>query len=175
MAIDVESMSMEELQQELVNLHKSVSVINHLAMSLDIDTALDSVKEVALELLDCDRVTLFLVFEQLRELRAMGHTDDARPLCIAVRFGEGIAGTIAQDGGMVNVSDAYSHPLFNPQIDKATGYTTKSMLSCAIKDMQGRNVAVLQALNKHNGVAFTAADERSIMLFSTHLGNTIAK
>jgi hypothetical protein len=41
-------------------------------------------------------------------------------------------------------ADAYAHPMFNPEVDKATGYRTRSMLCCAISDMSGRIVAVLQ-------------------------------
>ncbi|KAG1670017.1 hypothetical protein FOA52_011173 [Chlamydomonas sp. UWO 241] len=176
LGMDVSAMSAEELKQGYANLVKAVGVLNQLAVSLDIHTALASVQKVALELLDCDRVTLFLVFEQLQELRTMGldHTGE-QPLCITVRFGEGIAGKVAQSGGSLNVPDAYTHPLFNPEVDRVTGYRTQNMLCTAIRDIQGRNVAVLQALNKANGHPFTAADERSLMLFGTHLGNTIAK
>lgn len=32
-----------------------------------------------------------------------------------------------------------------------------------------------QALNKRDGLAFTARDERNLRLFGTHLGNALAK
>lgn len=44
-------------------------VINHLAVELDISSAIETVRNFALELLDCDKVTLFLLFERLQELR----------------------------------------------------------------------------------------------------------
>ena len=44
-------------------------MINHLAVSLDIDCAMDSVRKACLELLDCDHVTLYLIFEKQKELR----------------------------------------------------------------------------------------------------------
>jgi GAF domain-containing protein len=34
---------------------------------------------------------------------------------------------------------------------------------------------LLQALNKHGRQTFTGADENTLKLFGTHLGNTIAK
>lgn len=46
-----------------------MDVINHLAVSLDIDYAMDSVRKACLELLDCDHVTLYLIFEKQKELR----------------------------------------------------------------------------------------------------------
>jgi hypothetical protein len=42
------------------------------------------------------------------------------------------------------VPDAYSHPLFNPEIDRATQFTTRNILCTAIKDMSGKNIAVVQ-------------------------------
>ena len=50
-------------------------------------------------------------------------------------------------GESMNVSDVYSHPLFNPMVDKLTGYRTRSLLCCPIRDLSGKNVAVLQVWN----------------------------
>ena len=75
----------------------------------------------------------------------------------------------------MNVPDVYSHPLFNPTIDKLTGYHTRSMLCCPIRDLSGKNVAVLQALNKQGEVGFSKSDERNLALFGTHLGNMLFK
>lgn len=48
---------------------QAIEVINHLAVELDIRTAMDHVHDVALELLECEKVTLFLTFDRRRELR----------------------------------------------------------------------------------------------------------
>ncbi len=174
--LDVDSMDEQELQVQLDNLMKAVTVINHLAVSLDINAALESVQKVALEMLDCDRVTMFLVFDRLMELRAKGHDQSGQHAhLIKVKFGEGIAGQVASSGQLMNVPDAYTHPLFNSTVDKDTGYQTRNLLCCAIRDMSGRNVAVLQALNKRGNMPFSMADERNLELFGMHLGNTLAK
>lgn len=44
----------------------------------------------------------------------------------------------------MNIEDAYISPLFNFEVDRMTKYTTKSVLCCAIADMSGKNIAVLQ-------------------------------
>ncbi|PNW74351.1 hypothetical protein CHLRE_13g605100v5 [Chlamydomonas reinhardtii] len=162
---------MAQLQAELDSLHKAIGVLNKIAAELDILNAMQSVRQVALELLDCERVTLFLIFERRNELRAM--IDQQQILRIP--FGEGIAGLVAQTGTTMNLPDVYQHPMFNKDIDRLTGFRTRSMLCMAVSDMTGKNVAVLQALNKKGGLPFSGADERSLRLFSTHLGNTLAK
>lgn len=48
---------------------QAIAVINQLAGELDINSAMQNVRQVALELLECDRVTLFLIFERRQELR----------------------------------------------------------------------------------------------------------
>jgi len=60
-----------------------------------------SVRQVALELLDCERVTLFLILRAKRELR--GRTGTVTDEVITVKFGEGIAGHVAQTGGGLGV------------------------------------------------------------------------
>lgn len=58
-------------------LAQAVAVMNQLAVELDIVPALDNVRNVVLELLGCERVTLFLVDNQTKELRyfpSLNHT-----------------------------------------------------------------------------------------------------
>jgi hypothetical protein len=50
---------------------QAIDLINKLAVELDIDAAMCSVRNCALELLECDRVTLFLIIESRRELRCL--------------------------------------------------------------------------------------------------------
>jgi len=44
----------------------------------------------------------------------------------------------------MNIPDAYQHPLFCQVHDKHTNYKTTSILCCAIRDMSGKCIAVLQ-------------------------------
>lgn len=48
---------------------QAVGVMNQLALELDINSAVDNIRDVVLELLNCERVTLFLVDNQQKELR----------------------------------------------------------------------------------------------------------
>eukprot|EP00878_Enallax_costatus_P011773 GHUV01012289.1.p1 GENE.GHUV01012289.1~~GHUV01012289.1.p1 ORF type:complete len:856 (+),score=231.71 GHUV01012289.1:611-3178(+) len=157
---------------DVQSLYTAITVINHLAVELDVDLALESVRKCSRELLKCEKVTLFLINHGRQELR--GKISDEPDGVIVVKFGEGIAGTIARNGGILNISDAYNHPLFNSEVDKRTQFRTRSILCCSIADTSGTNVAVLQALNKLSG-PFTQADENLLQLFGVHLGNTLTK
>lgn len=47
-------------------------------------------------------------------------------------------------GGLLNISDAYKHPLFNSAVDARTGYKTRNVLCCAVPDVDEQPIAVLQ-------------------------------
>lgn len=67
---------------------------------------------------------------------------------IRVPFGTGIAGKVAESGTSLNIPDAYACGLFNPAIDKKTGFRTRNILCCPISDMAGNHVAVIQVQHK---------------------------
>ncbi|DBB04290.1 TPA: hypothetical protein ACH3X1_012787 [Trebouxia sp. C0004] len=169
-----------KMRNELDNLYKAVGVMNQLALELDINSAVDNIRDVVLELLHCERVTLFLVDSQQKELRARVANPEEHWEMIRVPFGVGIAGRVAESGTSMNIPDAYACGLFNPAIDRKTGFRTRNILCCPISDMAGNHVAVIQALNKkHTGAArgtvFSSLDESNLELFGVHLGNMLTK
>jgi GAF domain-containing protein len=65
---------------------QAIQLINTLTKELDIHAAMQSVRHVALELLECERVTLFLIIESRQELRYVDRwqrLEQAFPLCSA--------------------------------------------------------------------------------------------
>jgi len=47
---------------------------------------------------------------------------------IRIPVGEGVAGWVAQHDQVVNITDAYTDARFNTEIDRRSGYRTKSIL-----------------------------------------------
>lgn len=47
---------------------------------------------------------------------------------------QGIAGHVATTGKILNIKDAYSHPLFYRGVDDSTGFRTRNILCFPIKD-----------------------------------------
>ena len=62
---------------------------------------------------------------------------------------QGLSGTVAQTGEILNIPDCYTDARFSTATDLQTGYRTRSMLCMAVKDSSGEVVAVLQLLNKN--------------------------
>jgi putative ABC transport system ATP-binding protein len=123
------------------------------------------------QLLDADRVTLFLGDDQRGELYSMvAQAGGGQPLEIRIPAATGIAGHVYRTGAALNVPDAYESPLFNREIDQRTGYRTRSVLCVPIKDATGRPFAVLSLLNKKAQPAFGERDEEAAASLAAQLG-----
>lgn len=60
---------------------------------------------------------------------------------IRIPADQGIAGHVATTGKILNIKDAYSHPLFYRGVDDSTGFRTRNILCFPIKnESQGEGV-----------------------------------
>ena len=74
-----------------------------------------------------------------------------------------------EKGEALRVDDAYASPLFNPEVDRVTGFQTRSVLCVPITDRGGAVFAVAQLLNKRGGAVFDALDELRFREFARGL------
>ncbi len=65
---------------------------------------------------------------------------------------------VFKSGEILNIPDAYKDDRFNPEIDKKTGYHTKSILCLPMKNKMQETIGVFQVLNKKEG-GFNGDDE----------------
>jgi putative ABC transport system ATP-binding protein len=123
------------------------------------------------QVLRADRATLFLVDVERGELWSkVAQAPGEKHLEIRIPITTGIAGHVARTGEPFNTSDAYSEPLFNREVDRETGYRTRSLLCMPIADSKQRVFAVVQLLNKDGGSPFGDADEQSFRDFASSIG-----
>jgi len=115
-------------------------------------------------LLDAERASLFVVDRGRGELwLKVAQEEGGRPVDVRVPLDRGVAGRVATSGRSVRLEDAYASPLFNPEVDRATGFRTRSILCVPIVDRAGRVFAVAQALNRRDGRPFDDADEARLV------------
>ncbi|XP_047002049.1 cGMP-dependent 3',5'-cyclic phosphodiesterase-like [Schistocerca americana] len=138
----------------------------------------DLMREIMAEartLTNAERCSLFIVDQNSDELVAKIFDGEVTPHIlkeVRVRKGQGIAGWVAKTGEVINVRDAYSHPLFYRGIDEATGYRTRNILCFPIHH-ENVIVGVAQMCNKRNGYYFDVFDEEVAMAFSIYCGISI--
>ncbi|HEY7302901.1 MAG TPA: ATP-binding cassette domain-containing protein [Bryobacteraceae bacterium] len=149
----------------------TLDLANEEAIQAMLDQILAAVVIKIRELLDADRGTIFLVDHEHGLLKSkIAETDDAEPLEITVPVSTGIAGSVARTGQTLNIPDPYSHPDFNRDVDRRTGYRTRSILCMPVFDRNKNVIAVAQLLNKRTGQAFSTSDEEAFRDFAAPLG-----
>ena len=116
-----------------------------------------SIIDVAYQLLEADRVSVFVVEGDSLVLTV---SEDAAG--VRIPLGAGIAGTVATTNTVVNIQDAYKDERFNSSMDKKTGYRTHSLLCMPVADETGTVVAVIQAINKHARAGEASAVEGTV-------------
>jgi putative ABC transport system ATP-binding protein len=119
------------------------------------------------ELVQVERASLFLVDAPRGELwLKVAQEEGGQPVDVRVPITRGIAGEVARTGRALRVDDAYAHPAFNPDVDRQTGFRTRSVLCVPVEDRAGRVFAVAQLLNKRSGAPFDDEDEERLREFT---------
>ncbi len=162
---------LEKATEEFAGFLGTMDLANQRASTALFDEVLEAVTLRVRMLLGADRATIYLVDDNKQELYSkVAHHVGEEPLEIRVSIHTGIAGRVALTGEVLNIPDAYESPFFLPSVDRETGYRTKSVLCMPIRDRAGKVFAVAQLLNKEDGQAFSADDERRFVTFAGPLG-----
>ncbi len=83
----------------------------------------------------------------------------------------GLAGACFRSNQVINVADAYGDSRFNPDVDRDTGFVTRSILSLPLRDGTGLPTGVVQVMNKPGG--FGPADEEFCALLAAHVATAV--
>jgi class 3 adenylate cyclase/putative methionine-R-sulfoxide reductase with GAF domain len=129
--------------------------------TFDIGSVLNYTMEMIQEIMDVEAGALLLADD--KELYfASGfnnnpNVDISSLQSFTLKFGQGIAGSVAARGESIIVNDIDSSSKFFNEVDEDTGFQTKSAL-CVPVISQGKVVGVIEVLNKIDGV-FGPSDE----------------
>ncbi|GAC1597984.1 MAG: HD family phosphohydrolase [Myxococcales bacterium] len=158
----LDSPDVDRQEQRLRKLTGILQAAQALVAERDLDRLLRLIVQTAAQVVEADRCSLFLLDLQKGELwskfaQGVGMKE------IRVPMGRGIVGAVAETNQTVNIPDAYEDKRFNPDVDKQTGYRTRSILCVPMRSLEGEVVGVLQALNRTGGEPFLADDEELLM------------
>ncbi len=157
---------MRDPSRENEKLRRILAVATEMAVTPDLDALLHVIVDATCQVLDCERATIFLYDAGSDEL----FSRVARGMA-GIRFpaSRGIAGAAAKGRIVVNVPDAYEDARFNREVDRATGFRTRNLLTFPLENLAGDLIGVLQALNKRDG-AFSVDDEELARVLSAQAG-----
>jgi len=161
-------MTAVDSERQARNLKALLGVAKALASEIKLDNLLQVIVAKAAEVMDAERATLFLYDKSRNELWSKT-TQKLEINEIRVSLGVGIAGTVAKTRALINISDAYADPRFDPTFDKQTGYRTCSILCLPLIGNGDSLVGVIQVLNKKNRQTFDGIDESLLTGLSDHI------
>ena len=167
------------LQERLAKEQKLVQLIDRIHSAKTLDTIFIDVQGDILTFLEADRMTLYAVDADKKELYSKFLAlDTLKEIRVPISEAS-VAGFVATSRQTVNVADAYdtgelgkiSGKLrFDSSWDKKTGYRTKQILAMPILHEQRVVVGVIQLLNKKKGGRFTKDDELNVARIAKTLG-----
>ncbi|XP_053935264.1 cGMP-dependent 3',5'-cyclic phosphodiesterase [Cuculus canorus] len=143
----------------------------------DVSVLLQEIITEARNLSNAEICSVFLLDRPSHELVAKvfdGGVVDDESYEIRIPADQGIAGHVATTGKILNIKDAYAHPLFYRGVDDSTGFRTRNILCFPIKNESHEVIGVAELVNKINGPWFSKFDEDLATAFSIYCGISIA-
>ncbi|XP_050310435.1 cGMP-dependent 3',5'-cyclic phosphodiesterase-like isoform X2 [Anthonomus grandis grandis] len=140
----------------------------------DLSDLLKEIMSEARRLTNAERCSLFLLDPDHMHLVAKvfdGVSPAEKRTEVRIAADQGIAGHVAATGEILNIKDAYKHPLFYKGMDETTGFKTRNILCFPIRD-EDNIVGVAQLCNKMGG-HFDYFDEQVANAFSIYCGISI--
>jgi putative ABC transport system ATP-binding protein len=162
------NMLLNEITEESQRFLEATALASDVAFKSMLARGLSAFTHKLSQLLNAERCSLFLVEGNSLLLKVARDLEEG--VEIRIPIGSGIAGAAAETGEVINIPDAYADRRFNPDVDKRTGYRTRSILSLPIKNQQGDVFAVAQLLNRKDGQPFDQNDEARFLSFIESIG-----
>jgi HD-GYP domain-containing protein (c-di-GMP phosphodiesterase class II) len=159
-----------ELREWKRRLSRLLDYTRQMSLRKDLDSLLGVVADSAREILRAERCSIFILDKRKNELWSRVATGGQT---IRVPADKGIVGQALVERRVINISDAYADPRFNPDVDRASGFRTSSLLTAPLTKMRGETIGVLQVLNKKGG-AFLEDDEKMFILFAEQAASAVA-
>ncbi len=174
---DVMPTAVDTLERQL-KVYKGLvevsALINGITESREL---LPAILDVARRVMEVEAASIFLTkADGELELAAVSGGPGMPPGAakITVPRGRGIAGWVLEHSEGLLVPDAYADPRFFQEIDKMTGYRTRSIL-CVPLARKGSVIGVLQVLNPTGRQAFDESDLEAFEAYANLAATAIDK
>jgi diguanylate cyclase (GGDEF)-like protein len=148
--MQVGSARISDLEEKNRQLRTLIEINTYIANSLEKDEVLKRILNQTKVLLNCEMGTILLVDETLKQLNfAILSRDEDNEILkdTSLRMGEGIAGTVWQNGIPILINDAQHDPRFSDRADKKARTKTRSIIAVPLT-VNGDIIGVIEAINK---------------------------
>ncbi len=135
------------------------------------DDILGVLADMGRALTNSDRCTVWIVSDDKRTI----WTKVAQGMdLIELPMGSGIVGTAISNQEKIIIDDVYKDSRFNPEVDKKTGYVTRSMMVIPMFDNSDEIIGAIQVINHKGSMGvFEKRDMERLMLASTYAAEAL--
>ncbi|MBR2519282.1 MAG: sensor domain-containing diguanylate cyclase [Selenomonadaceae bacterium] len=113
--------------------------------------------ELGKTLADADRASFWRWDKRNHKLLTTAATGTSSQ--IVIDDTSGLVGRAISENRMIVTNDPYNHPDFNAEVDKQTGYVTKSVLVLPVANFRGEIIGAFQVINKLGDAGFDADND----------------
>jgi signal transduction histidine kinase len=162
----IKSRLLQETERRAQQLSTLNVITRQLASTLEIQPLLKNILESAVDILNAEAGTLFLVDEQTAELIFQVTVGPVAQNLGGQRLppGTGVVGKAVTKRMPIIVNDVAATTTWNPTSDQQTGFVTKAILAIPM-EVRDRVLGVIEILNKKDGTTFTEDDQNLLSAF----------
>jgi two-component system response regulator HydG len=130
----------------------------------------ESMLEEIVRILNGQRATIFLINTETNELEAVAALGIDKEL-LKFDYRKGIAGSVFTTGVSLNIDCKTDKVRFSEEVDKKTGFETRSIICSPITNREDKIIGVIEILNKRNEDRFTVEDEKTMKVLGLILSS----
>ena len=146
-------------------LEKIFHCMNLLVNERDLHNTLRILTNLGTTLVDSDRASFWYWDKAKKQYWTLASSGTDR---IIVDEGTGIVGASIVNRENIIINNPYEDDRFNPEVDKKTGYVTKSILCMPVYNEQGEAIGAYQAINKIGDCGFDEDDVSRLTLATVY-------
>jgi Nif-specific regulatory protein len=153
-------------RRQVDRLRSTLDIASRLSAADEKAPLLELIASEATRLLDCDRSSIFLWDRDRNEVEArpaLGVKGES----LRLSADGGIVGETLKTGNAVVVDDAYEDPRFNQEVDRSSGYRTRTLICVPLKDSDGTIVGAFECMNRNGGLTFSSEDVECLQQLGT--------
>ena len=156
-----------------INNAKAIRVIDELMAALykekRYSQTLTILNDLGKRLIDSDRCSFWCVDDKYDTLWTVAAHNVSK---ITIPKGSGLVGYAIDHNETLIVNQPYKDSRFNADVDRQTGYKTKSILVMPVTNSNNEVIGAFQAINKRHG-KFKEDDVKSLMLPAVFMGRML--
>lgn len=147
--------------------------MNLLVSEKDFNKAVALLAELGRTLADAERTSFWYWDRRKRQYWTLAASESER---ITVPEGTGIVGASIKNCETIVLNEPYSDDRFNPEVDRTTGFVTRSIICMPVTDGSGNAIGAYQAVNKRGSDGksiFNGQDVKRLTLAAAYSGKLL--